>query len=568
MRTSSFAQVFASLCLPLLLAGCGDSTSTVDQGGAPDMARVVDLTGQRSGIGATCQSNRGVRGTCAGDDQVCVPDGRHGFPGGYCWQDCGAAACPADAECVRLGSGFDRCFALCNTDADCRSGYACDDAKRCVPALGYYPGGSVRPGTKDGDACVATPPAAGAFEADQEVSALNGAQTSLAVDEAHRNVVVVWSSLYANSILAPKIGVATSDDGGKTFGPPLLLPTDGAVDFHSQHSAPSVAVDSTGTFYVAWVGQGGAPDDIYVARSNDGGVSFADVAVVTPRGESAADSLNYPSIAVGPAGTVYVAWTTALAGQRTVRVSRSTDGGATWSDPVSVTNEADKHEIARIATSSDGSVYVAWFENHLDASVDFDQFGKNKIGLQKLTADLNPVGAAVIVSGTDPVPMDVPALAVRGTNVFVAYTSGTGNGAWDIHVAASTNGGATMKAPVKVNGDASCATHLHPAAAVDAAGILHVVYDDNRSLYDKDLGLDGRVFHTKATAALGAGVLAFAADEVVSKDPYAFTTEAGGPDWLGDYIGVAATTAAHVYVSWADPRTNSTSQIFFTRSGF
>ena len=54
----------------------------------------------RSSIGDACQPGKAPRGTCSGDETVCVTDGQLGFPGGVCTQDCVNTACPDDAVCV------------------------------------------------------------------------------------------------------------------------------------------------------------------------------------------------------------------------------------------------------------------------------------------------------------------------------------------------------------------------------------------------------------------------------------------------------------------------------------
>ncbi len=77
---------------------------------------------------------------------------------------------------------------------------------------------------------------------------------------------------------------------------------------------------------------------------------------VSPSGNSG-NTISSPNtsdnVAVGPDGTIYVAWH----GSNGIRVARSTDEGQSFGAPTTLT--ADDYE-AEIAASSDGSVYVAW----------------------------------------------------------------------------------------------------------------------------------------------------------------------------------------------------------------
>jgi hypothetical protein len=92
------------------------------------------------GVGAPCTTFRDCSG---GTSSYCVTEAR-GWPGGYCTQEClgGNLLCPS-GHCVedRDASGFllpGACATDCTTDAQCRSGYTCqnanfDNEKECFP---------------------------------------------------------------------------------------------------------------------------------------------------------------------------------------------------------------------------------------------------------------------------------------------------------------------------------------------------------------------------------------------------------------------------------------------------
>ena len=561
MISNSSLRRFTLACV-IALVGCGgDSSSSPTDGGTPDLKRVVDLTGPRSGVGAACETGRGPHGTCKGDDSICFGDGEFGFKGGYCSQRCNSVACPSDAECVKVAGGFDICLALCNSDADCRTpGYVCTDYQACVPVGGIYLGSEVRPGTNAGAACVqptVAPPNGSPFEPNQQLSTITGGEVHLAVDELRGTAVAAWIQLYGTQ----SIGVVSSQDGGASWSAPSFLPLPTSIDHNDAQSDPVVAVDSEGRYFITWIGfngNTGAGFNVYVARSEDGGITFPDLFLAAPKTEfTTAAFLDKPWIAVGPDDSIYITWSAIVnpQGNAVIRIARSTDHGQSWSAPVTVTpDDSVFHNLAEVAVAQDGTVYVANVE--LNAS----NFGDpaNKIALQRFSSALVPEGGRIVLSkGADSPPFDEPSLAVDGNNVYVAFASGTAAGDWDIRVVASHDRGVTVLPSVKANDDASCATHLHPGVAVDGAGKLHVVFYDNRYL-------EGALMHT---ASAGTGTLSFAQNTFVNDKPFGFTTERNAIDWLGDYVGITA-HGNHVYVVWTDPRVNQTSQIFFSRAGF
>lgn len=202
---------------------------------------------------------------------------------------------------------------------------------------------------------------------------------SVAVDPQSNEVFVGWRQVPPKSAKNPThMWIASSEDGGVTFGPPSKL---GPGD------APAVVVNERAAFdffpaeprHHAGPGEPGPaaadekPLELVMARSTDGGDSWEKQAIF------AFESLSPPTAAVQRSdGTVYVAWSdNHLAEQGEVRkqvfISRSTDDGETWSEPLAVApNEPEgprenvNQLYPNVSLAPDGRVDVIWYDYRND----------------------------------------------------------------------------------------------------------------------------------------------------------------------------------------------------------
>ena len=136
------------------------------------------------------------------------------------------------------------------------------------------------------------------------------------------------------------IFINRSDDGGVTWWPAAtaVVEHNGSVPFEDKSYPACDWTDSphSGNLYVAWTrfshyGSSDPADSswIYFARSTDRAESFSEPLKICDRGGNAIDSdatVEGAVPAIGPDGTVYVAWS----GPRGIEFDRSTDGGITF----------------------------------------------------------------------------------------------------------------------------------------------------------------------------------------------------------------------------------------------
>lgn len=266
----------------------------------------------------------------------------------------------------------------------------------------------------------------------------------------------------------------------------------------------------TGNVYVTHTAFHGVSGNfpIVFSRSTDGGASFSQPRVISSGGQAGTSRNQGSDIAVGSDGTVYVAYRTFPLGSdesNTISVVKSTDCGKHWTNPVTV------------GTIVDGQAPGVAFRT--------------------------PTFAFAAVDDTDP------------NVVYVAYMSIVGD--FDIYVQRSMDAGATWGAPVQVNTDPGARHQIWPTIDV-TNGALHVAWFDFRNSVTPDNeALD--VFYACANCD-GAAYPVFSHEQRVTDVSHNGNCQmfgGGSVAFHGDYIELDARWdgANHVvHVAWADNR--------------
>lgn len=127
--------------------------------------------------------------------------------------------------------------------------------------------------------------------------------------------------------------------------------------------AVGVTLDGDGRLWLAKVEN----QRLLVSRSDDGGESFSRPVVVTPEAEDiSADGENRPKIAVARDGTILLSWTQTLPHKYSgnIRFARSMDSGRSFSTPVTLNDDGriTNHRFDALAIDGTGRVVVAWLD--------------------------------------------------------------------------------------------------------------------------------------------------------------------------------------------------------------
>jgi hypothetical protein len=293
-------------------------------------------------------------------------------------------------------------------------------------------------------------------------------------------------------------GVHITNDGGTNWRDVALKLPPGSS---GKLFAPSAAYDGRGILYVSYViltGTGNDPDSYWIARSGDGGLSFEEPTKI------AGPFVYQTSLAVAPrSGRLYASWlqsnleasTCLLCFGQTglpIVVSRSDDGGRTWSAPVQV-SDAGRQRVGApvLAVDNDGNpavLYVDYGENRWDwqnlegrydgtFSLVFTRSGDRGQRWEPgrvVDADIVPTARFLVYLPVSP----GFAMASNG-DLYAVWADGRA-GDPDILLRRSTDDGKTWSRPVQVNRGAAGdgVPQDMPAVGVAPGGRVDVVYYD------------------------------------------------------------------------------------------
>lgn len=212
-------------------------------------------------------------------------------------------------------------------------------------------------------------------------------QARLAVDPKGP-VYATWLQGFGTGNLSftepvPYVMAARSDDKGKTFGPPVRV----SDSSRPRIGGPSPVVDSRGHLSVLYEDYKenrrdfsalpGPPADqpsaVVVNTSTDGGKTFKPGVEIDTGLIATRRFLIYlpeaPQLAAGTDGSLYATWSDGRDGDDDVYLSRSTDGGATWTRALKVNDngqDGTAQFLPKVDVAPDGRVNVLFLDGRND----------------------------------------------------------------------------------------------------------------------------------------------------------------------------------------------------------
>ncbi len=189
----------------------------------------------------------------------------------------------------------------------------------------------------------------------------------------HDNVYAAWTKFTTGG---DQILFARSTDGATTFSNPLPISPGYNNNVVGGRQGSAVKVGPDGTVFVVWLDTVKRQAVERMSISHDGGKTFPrqDIIVAlvfddfvspVPGSSFRQNARAFPSFAIAPDGTLYVAWAERTgdptSGHAVVKVTKSTDGGMTWSTPAVAGDVSDRSAFfASISVNPGGEVDVAF----------------------------------------------------------------------------------------------------------------------------------------------------------------------------------------------------------------
>jgi|GEM_PF-924489 len=403
----------------------------------------------------------------------------------------------------------------------------------------------------------------------------------VAANPADPNHLVAASIAFTRPDAWFTVAVFTSFDGGLHWRRSNL---EGLSDFISAGDAWT-AFGPNSVTYLSCIASDKSTASILVFRSHDGGHSWSNPVMVPFGGGGPFDrcSIVADTSASKFAGYVYVLASQSIRTETghnvtPVVVSRSTDGGKTFSNPVRILPNNLDANVGNAAVLSDGTLVVTFF--------DYASNGRDKIRTLKqrrLWVSASKDGGLTfstprfVAEFADPDPATLPR---SGPNRMLAANQSSGtirdrlymvwtdfeSGSTDIKVSYSTNEGETWSEPLTVNDPhAKGIDNATPAIAMNRSGVVGVAW------YDRRNDASNKCFEIFFTASLDGG-LSFLPNTRVSTvkscpdAPGNVVRPEGGGEGFGvaarwpaggDYSGLAASSDDLFHVLWSDSRTGA-----------
>jgi len=292
------------------------------------------------------------------------------------------------------------------------------------------------------------------------------ARASLAIDRLGNPFVVWFDTRDGQS----HIYFARSYDGGDTFTYPVRIDTTADPE-----EIPQISFDSKGNPVVVWVrvkwyNWKNPLGHIYITRSYDGGVTFLPSVCVDCNLKPYQQ--GWPSLAIDAQDNAVVAWHDFRNGNWDIYLSKTTNGGLTFSPSALVVNNPSHQFLLSkraLAVDSSGNPHIAFSDNR-NGNWDIYYVRSYNGGgsfLEPVSVDIGPA-----VQFMPTISVDL------SNNPYLVWLKGV-NGYPQVFFSKSLDGGQNFTPPQQIY--AISATQNRPYIVLDSLNNVHIVWVDNRS---------------------------------------------------------------------------------------
>ena len=297
-------------------------------------------------------------------------------------------------------------------------------------------------------------------------------EVHIAVDPVDPMLIhTVWSDTRAAG--NPDIYYANSTDGGLSFNPSSRVNNDAGA---AEQVSPAIAVAPNRDVHVVWrdARLAGKGTDIYAARSTNRGGSWIYPSTAWVNDDSGNAAQQEPTIAVDRSGTIYVAWTDYRSGTTApdIYASRSTNGGVSFGANVKINDDAGPvFQIQPSLAANGGKIAVAWADTRTAGSTNWDIYASTSTDGLTWSANVKVNDESLAAIQLQPsVGMD------SNGDVFAAWLDSRGSGT-DLYGAILDVIAPVSSPGAGPTGDQGAAMVFNGSASTDNLGIAGSTWD-------------------------------------------------------------------------------------------
>ncbi len=302
------------------------------------------------------------------------------------------------------------------------------------------------------------------------------------------------------------LAVSANDFSDNAESGCVFISADGGIHWHtkrvplslkfkrSAYSDPWLEYDSYGNLYFTAIQldiQNKGKEGIFIARSTDDGTTWkTDFNFVDYNGKVNI-YLDRPKIYIdkspGNNNSINISWNEINVFESFVIFSRSTDGGNTFTPPVTV----EKHDIKYCSLTGDhGNLYITYLKNEKRLTVKKSTDGGNYWGKEISYLDIIPSGIKsenqYIIKNSEKKGIRVnsePSLSISESNdLLITFSaSGRSNDLSDIYFTKLEKNSNELTNPIKVNSDVTNNDQFFPSVTSDKSGNIFIMYQDSRN---------------------------------------------------------------------------------------
>jgi hypothetical protein len=298
-------------------------------------------------------------------------------------------------------------------------------------------------------------------------------------------------------------GISCSTDGGVTFT--RVTTTGGSSPFANTFGDPVVLFNKpTGTWFTVWLdGNGSCTLGGYKSTTPLVATSWSHFCVHSNGGDDRESGWADNNTSSPFFGRMYVSWNNFNVNGGALQVTFSSDNGATWHAPVSLTNTFIRDVQITGDASGNGTIYVAAMDEggggfpHNDTNKIFRSTDGGNTFTNTYTG--TPFAGPGVQACTDNTYFtcmfnnqggSVPTFwrhegwgepaALNGVVHLVYAQHGAGSDPGDIFYIRSTDSGVTFSAPFKLNTDSTTRPQWQPNISVSPSGTVFAMWYDAR----------------------------------------------------------------------------------------